>query len=234
MHKKKILIIDDDVNLCQIVKFAFAREGAEVCTALDGQQGLKTFYEYRPDLVILDIRMPDIDGWETCRQIRLLSEVPIIMLTTVNREEEIAKGLDYGADDFVTKPFSHTVLLARARAVLRRSEPNSEPIKTTHYSDGYLTIDLEKRRVYIRSEPVQLTATEYGILAYLFQNAGRVLTYESILDEVWGEECRESVDYVHVYLSHLRKKLEENPRRPRYLVNERSIGYRFERHAVHG
>jgi len=231
MHKQKVLIIDDDVNLCQIVKFAFTRAGADVFTALDGRQGLQQFYQQRPDLVILDIRMPDMDGWETCRQIRLLSNVPIIMLTTVNRDDEIVKGLDYGADDFVTKPFSHEVLMARARAVLRRRDLTDESDHTDmYYSDGHLAIDLEKRRVYVRGDEIQLTATEFRLLSYLFRNAGRVLTYESILDTVWGEEYRGSVDYVHVYLSHLRRKLETDPRHPRYLMNERSVGYRFERH----
>lgn len=231
MHKKKVLIIDDDINLCQIVKFAFTREGADVYTALDGQEGLQKFFEHRPDLVILDIRMPDIDGWETCRQIRLLSSTPIIMLTTVNQENEIVKGLDCGADDFVLKPFSHNVLMARARAVLRRSDLSDEP-NSSVYSDGYLTIDLDKRRVYKRGELIRLTATEFRILSYLFQNAGHVLTYESILDKVWGEEYRGSIDYVHVYLSHLRHKVEEDPRNPCYLMNERSVGYRFEKQSL--
>jgi DNA-binding response OmpR family regulator len=120
MEEKKILVIDDDVNLLQSIKFTFMRAGAEVVTAMDGREGLHRFYEERPDLVILDVRMPDIDGWETCRQIRIFSNVPIIMLTTMNKDEDIIRGLDYGADDFVTKPFSRDVLLARARALLRR------------------------------------------------------------------------------------------------------------------
>jgi DNA-binding response OmpR family regulator len=228
MEEKKILVIDDDVNLLQSIKFTFVRAGAEVITAVDGREGLHRFYEDCPDLVILDVRMPDIDGWETCRQIRLFSNVPIIMLTTLNKDEEVIRGLDYGADDFVTKPFSREVLLARARALLRRSESPGELGQTT-YSDDHLYISLEKRRVLVRGEPVQLTATEFRLLAYLLQNAGQVLTHRTILDKVWGWEYQDSVDYVHVYLSHLRRKLEEDPRNPRYLMTERGIGYRFEK-----
>jgi DNA-binding response OmpR family regulator len=229
MEQKKILVIDDDVNLLQSIKFTFVRAGADVVTAVDGREGLHRFYEARPDLVILDVRMPDIDGWETCRQIRLFSHVPIIMLTTLNKDEEVIRGLDYGADDFVTKPFSREVLLARARALLRRTDGPGDLGDQLTYSDDHLYISLEKRRVLVRGEPVQLTATEFRLLAYLLQNAGQVLTHRTILDKVWGWEYQDSVDYVHVYLSHLRRKLEEDPRNPRYLVTERGIGYRFER-----
>ena len=144
MQDKKILVIDDDVSLGQAIRLTFARTGAEVFTAVDGRDGLRQFYEHRPDLVILDVRMPDIDGWETCRQIRLLSNVPIIMLTTLDKDEDILRGFDYGADDFVTKPFSRDVLLARARAVLRRVELLNEAEDHAVYNDDHLNIDLEK------------------------------------------------------------------------------------------
>ena len=230
MENKTVLIIDDDVNLCQIVKFAFTRAGAQVYTALNGREGLREFYEHRPDLVLLDIRMPDMDGWETCRQIRLLSNIPIIMLTTMNQDGEIVQGLNHGADDFVTKPFSHEVLMARARAVLRRADAPTFGEQSTDYHDSYLAVDLKTRRVFVRGEPVKLTATEFRLLSYLLDNADRILTYEIILNNVWGEEYQQSIDYVHVYLSHLRRKLEEDPRRPRYLMTEHGVGYRFERH----
>jgi DNA-binding response OmpR family regulator len=229
MKNKKILVIDDDVNLLQSMKFTFARAGATVLTAVDGREGLQRFCQERPDLVILDVRMPDIDGWETCRQIRLLSNVPIIMLTTLQREQEIVRGLDYGADDFVSKPFSREVLLARVRALLRRSEPPADLEEQPAYHDGYLSINLINRRVLVRGTPVQLTATEFRLLAVLLQHAGQVLSYRTILDKVWGWEYQESVDYVHVYLSHLRRKLERDPRNPHYLLTERGVGYRFER-----
>ncbi len=229
MHEKKILVIDDDVNLGQAIKMTFARAGAEVFTAVDGRDGLRQFYEHRPDLVILDVRMPDIDGWETCRQIRLLSNIPIIMLTTMDKDEDVLRGFDYGADDFVTKPFSREVLLARARAVLRRVELLNEADTQSLYSDGYLSIDLRKRRILVNGESIQLTATEFRLLAYLLHNAGQILTYQNILDKVWGWEYQDSIDYVHVYISHLRRKLEVDPRSPKYVLTERGVGYRFER-----
>ena len=229
MQGKRILVIDDDYNLCQMIKFSFNRAGAQVYTASDGREGLHQFYQHRPDLIVLDVRMPDIDGWETCRQIRLLSNIPIIMLTTLDKDDEIVRGLDYGADDFVTKPFSREVLMARARALLRRTELPAESDGENTYNDGHLVIDLTKHLVFVQGKPVQLTATEYRLLTYLFQNAGQVLTYQTILDRVWGWEYHDSIDYVHVYLSHLRRKLEEDPRCPKYLLTERGIGYRFEK-----
>jgi two-component system KDP operon response regulator KdpE len=233
MQGKKILVIDDDVNLSQMLKFIFIKAGAQVFTAVDGREGLHRFYEERPDLVILDVRMPDVDGWETCQQIRIFSNVPIIMLTTLNRDEEIIRGLDYGADDFVSKPFSREVLLARARALLRRADaPPNDEVNFT-YNDDHLVVDLDKRRVLVRGEQIQLTDTEFRLLAYLLQNAGQVLTYETILDKVWGWEYQDSIEYVHVYLSHLRRKIEEDPRNPRYLLTERGVGYRFEKRLAH-
>jgi len=229
MHSKKILVIDDDVTLLQMIKFTFTRSGAQVFTAVDGREGLHRFYEHRPDLVILDVRMPDVDGWETCRQIRMFSNVPISMLTTLHRDEEIIRGLDFGADDFVTKPVSRDVLLARARALIRRTEAPVDSEAEPTYSDDYLVVNLEKRKVMVQGEAVQLTATEFRLLSYLMQNAGQVLTYQTILDKVWGWEYHDSIDYVHVYLSHLRRKIEEDPRNPRYLVTERGVGYRFEK-----
>ena len=229
MQSKKILVIDDDVNLGQAIKLTFVRAGSEVFTAVDGRDGLRQFYEHRPDLVILDVRMPDIDGWETCRQIRLLSNVPVIMLTTMDKDQDVLRGFDYGADDFVTKPFSRDVLLARARAVLRRVELLSEGDDHSIYNDEYLNIDLHKRRVLVNGEQIQLTATEFRLLSYLMKNAGQILTYQNILDKVWGWEYQDSIDYVHVYISHLRRKLEADPRSPHYVITERGIGYRFER-----
>ncbi len=178
------------------------------------------FYEYRPDLVILDLMMPQMDGWEVCRQIRHLSDVPLIMLTAISQEERIIEGFTSGADDYVTKPFMSHVLVARAEVVLRRSTLPSRFQKTGIYRDDYLTIDLNQHRVLVNGTPVKLTPTEYRLLAYLFTNAGRLLTFHQILQNVWG--------YVHVHLSNLRQKLEPDPKHPRYLQSEYGVGYRFE------
>lgn len=228
MQDKKILVVDDDINLCHSIKIGFSKEGAQVFTAIDGRTGLQQLYEHKPDLVILDIRMPEMDGWETCRQIRMLSNVPIIMLTSLNQEHEIIRGLNYGADDFVTKPFSRDVLAARVAAVLRRADLPSESKHQTSFADDYLTIDIERRKVLVDGEPVKLTSTEFRLLVYLLQHADKTLTYQNILVNVWGWEYQNNIDYVHVYLSHLRRKIEADPRAPRYLVNEHGYGYRFE------
>lgn len=224
----KVLIVDDDVYVNDVLKITFEQEGAIVSTAANGREGLQTFFVERPDLVILDVMMPGIDGWEVCRQIRLLSDTPVIMLTTLRHDDEVIKGLEYGADDFVTKPCSGKVLLARARATLRRTKVVTKVTQElTDYKDNYLSVDIESRQVMVAGEPIKLTATEFRMLAYLLENAGRVLTYNQILDAVWGWEYRDSIDYVHVYASHLRRKLEENPRKPEYLLTEHGVGYRF-------
>lgn len=231
MRGRKVLIVDDDVDLCQIVKFAFGRAGAQVFSAQDGREGVSLFRRVQPDLVLLDIRMPDVSGWEVCRTIRKTSNVPVILLTTLSRDQEIVQGLDSGADDFITKPFSLEVMMARARAVLRRTT-EVQGVKGNRanwtYNDGSLSIDLTRQRVVVHGQTVQLTATEFKLLAYLLQNTGHALTYESILNEVWGAEYQDSIGYVHVYLSHLRRKIEDDPRRPRYLLTEYGVGYRFE------
>ncbi len=228
LQGKKVLIVDDDLHLGQILKIVFKREGANAYVAINGREGLQTFFAVRPDLVILDVMMPEMNGWEVCKQIRMLSDTPIIMLTTLSRDEDTIFGLDYGADDFVSKPCSGKVLLARARATLRRTEMTSKTYdKTNSYNDNYLKVDLEERKVVVDGHMIKLTATEFRMLAFLLENAGRVLTYNQILDQVWGWEYRDSVDYVHVYASHLRRKLERDPKRPRYLLTEHGVGYRF-------
>ncbi len=228
MQGKKILIIDDDYHICHIIETAVIKEGAHVTIAQDGHEGLSRFYEVKPDLVILDIMMPEMDGWAVCRLIRQSSDVPIIMLTALHSEDDIVRGLDYGAIDYVTKPFSVKVLLARVRAALRQS--TTKPVETTPpsaFSDGNLTIDLDKRRVMLKEKPVKLSITEYRLLTYLFKNEGKILTFEEILDTVWGQKHRENPDYVRVYVWHLRKKLESEPKEPDYILTEYGIGYRF-------
>lgn len=228
LKDQKVLIIDDDIYINNMLKITFEQDGAIVYTAANGREGLQTFFVERPDLVILDIMMPGIDGWEVCRHIRLVSDTPIIMLTTLRKDDDVIQGLEYGADDFVNKPCSGKVLLARARATLRRTKAIMKITQElTDYKDNYLSVDIESQRVMVAGEPIKLTATEFRMLTYLLENAGRVLTYNQILDSVWGWEYRDSIDYVHVYASHLRRKLEENPRSPKYLLTVHGVGYRF-------
>ena len=228
MEGKKLLIIDDDVNLCQMLKITFSRARAVVFTAYNGRDGLQTFFMEKPDLVILDVMMPEMDGWEVCRQIRLLAETPIIMLTTLDKDEDIVRGLNYGADDFVSKPCSGRVLLARANATMRRVAASTEKqTSAQNFKDDYLSVNLDERQVCVEDKVVKLTATEYRLLSFLVENPRRVHTYEQILDRVWGWEYRDSIDYVHVYVSYLRRKIEKDPKNPRYLLTERGVGYLF-------
>lgn len=227
MENKKILIIDDDKSLCQSLEIGLRRSGAEVLTASNGKSGLQKFYEQHPDVVVLDIRMPEMDGWETCRMIRLVSDTPIIMLTSVSQEHEIVRGLRKGADDYVTKPFSNAILSARIEALLRRTGGQTASAEDDIYEDGYLHMDLANRVVMKKDERVKLSSTEFRLLEYLFENAGRTLSYESILTNVWGWECQQSVEYVHVYTSRLRTKLERDPRQSEYIVTEHGFGYGF-------
>ena len=227
MDGKKILVIDDDFYVRQLVKTAFAQEGAEVFVAADGQEGLRQFYKHQPDLVVIDLMMPEMDGWEASQRMLDMSDVPIIMLTSLHTDEDMIRGLDQGAIDYVTKPFSPKVLIARAKAALRHA-----PARTTQppvFQDEHLTIDLREQRVLVGGEPAKLTKTEYKLLTYLLRNAGRVLTFQQILEHVWGWEYLESIEYVHVYVSRLRQKLEENPKSPRYLITEYGLGYRFQK-----
>ena len=227
--RNKILIIDDDPDLVKLVEYSLLQQGYEVCKAYSGPDGLQQMHNHQPDLIILDIMMPEVDGWQVCRRIREMSNVPIIMLTAKGREEDIVRGLDYGADDYLTKPFSIKELLARVRAVLRRAAlpPSTEAAMT--YDDGYLTVNLAERRVTVRGEPVKLTPTEYRLLACLVENAGRVLTYRQLLENVWGWEYMNDVDYVRIYIWRLRQKIEKTPSQPQYILTEHGVGYRFEK-----
>lgn len=229
MQGKTILIIDDDTALCRSIDLLLSKEKAVIVTAFDGKEGLKLFFERRPDLVIIDIMMPLMDGYEVCRQIRLLAPTPIILLTTVRDDSAIVKGLDAGADDFVSKPFNGKVLIARIRAVLRRAALS--PLETTvpHYRDEHLFIEPLKRQVSVNGQEIKLSAREFDLLVYLYTNADLVLTYNQILERLWGWEYSENIDYVHVYISRLRRKIEVDSREPQYLLTEHGIGYRFKK-----
>lgn len=223
---KRVLVVEDDVFVREMIELAFARAGAEVTVASDGSQGLQRFYEQRPDLVILDIMMPHTSGWETCRQIRQLSDTPIIICTAIIDEDAIVRGLDMGAIDYVTKPFSTKVLLARARAAMRQSTVLVAD-EAAFYEDETLSIDIASRRVFKQGEALKLTKTEQELLFCLVKHRRQLLTFDQILDQVWGVGYGGSVEYVHVYISRLRKRLEADPKNPRYILSEHGIGYRF-------
>lgn len=210
-----------------LVATMFQKEGARVITAGTGREGMEQFHQHAPDLVILDIMLPGEDGRDVCRSIREVSNVPIIMLTALSLGDEIVRGLDVGADDYVTKPFEGQVLIARSRAIMRRAESQSKRLDRQIYDDGYLLVNLTNRQVLVNGESVRLSVTEYDLLRYLMRNRGRVCAFAEILENVWGKEYRYSDEYVHVYIWHLRRKLEPDPKNPIYLISEHSVGYRF-------
>jgi DNA-binding response OmpR family regulator len=225
----KILVIDDDKNIVEAIQIGFQLQWqeVEVISASDGEQGLKMFYETNPDLILLDVMMPYKDGYSVLKEIRRTNDVPIIMLSARGEELDKVKGLELGADDYLTKPFSHLELFARIKAVLRRLLMPSPANISPSFVSGDLTINFDNREVTKNGQPVKMTPTEYNLLFLLARNAGHVLTFENLLDKVWGPEYRDQLDYLKTYVSRLRKKLEDNPERPRLILTERGLGYRL-------
>lgn len=227
-----ILVVDDDQIFTQLVSDTLRVAGFNVVVAYDGREALRLFYHHKPSLVLLDLALPDplLDGLAVCRRIREVSEVPVIMLTAEQDPEEIVKCLEAGADDYVTKPYQRDVLIARVRANLRRIG-TSDLVERSRviYSDGYLTVNLDERRVFRDGEPIKLSPREYNLLAKLLSEAPRVVNYRDLLSDVWGAEYVDDIDYLRVYIWHLRRKLEKDPQNPVYIQNESGVGYRFER-----
>jgi len=229
---KKILVVDDDAALVRLFDQILTGKGYEVLKASNGQEALRLFFAQKPDLVLLDIVMPEMDGWQTCSRIRELSDVPIIMLTGQQKnEDDVVRGLDYGADDYLLKPVGSRELLARVRAILRRAElpPAPDVERRVTYSDDYLAVDIAERRVMVNGKRVKLTPIEFRLLALLVENAGRILTHQQLLEKVWGWEYADDLDYVRIYISHLRRKIEPEPAQPRYIITEPGVGYYFQK-----
>ena len=227
-RKPRVLVIDDDATLAKALRLYFGKMGYQVFVAGDGVEGLRQVFDARPDVIILDIMMPNMDGWELARRVREISEVPIVILTARKQENEVVRGLRLGADDYVSKPFSLKELEARVDAVLRRVEQPSREIKGILYDDGYLVVDASKWEVTREGTKVELTSTELHLLLYLVENQGRVLTHRQLLEKVWGPEYVDEIDYVKLFIWRLRRKLEPEPGHPRYIATERGVGYRFE------
>jgi len=229
---KKVLIIDDDPGFLRLVEQILTQKEYEMLKAINGQEGLKLLFVHKPDIVLLDVVMSGMDGWQTCNRIRDISDIPIIMLTgKQTSEEDIARGLDYGADDYLIKPVGPKELVARVRAVLRRAElPSSLDAKREiTYSDGFLTVDIAEWKVIVNGKRVKLTPREFRLFALLVENAGRILTHKQILEKVWGWEYTDDLDYVRIYISHLRQKIEPDSSLPRYIVTEPGVGYYFQK-----
>jgi DNA-binding response OmpR family regulator len=226
MAKKKalILVVDDDIRMVRMMKRILELESFQVITAGSGDQALKMFDKETPSLVLLDIMMPDMDGWTVCRRIREFSQVPIIIVTARGGDKEKVEGLEIGADDYITKPFSAGELVARVRAVLRRSGTNETHHETVfRYKD--LEIDYTSRRVTVKGKDLKLTATEYKMLSYICLNAGRVVTPDQLLNKVWGEEYLGAAHLLQVNIARLRKKLGDDAKQPQYIITRSGIGY---------
>ena len=225
--REKILLIEDEYELVRLLSFRFQQEGYEVLSAANGVDGLRILQQEHPQLVMLDVMMPRMNGWETCKRIREYSDVPIIMLTALGQEADMVRGLELGADDYVTKPFSLAEVIARVRAALRRGrQPMSD--NTTVQIDERLIVDRAQRQVIVDGQRTELSPTEFRVLDCFLDNQGRILTHQSLLTQVWGWEYIDETDYLKVYIHHLRKKIERNPGKPCYIVTERGLGYRFQ------
>lgn len=226
-RKYRILVVDDERRMVGFIRLNLEQDGYEVIEASNGTEALDRLRDSLPDLILLDVMMPDIDGFEVLRMIREISQVPVIMLTAKGEENDKVKGLELGADDYVTKPFSPRELVSRVKAVLRRGSTFEEDEEGAIEVDDRLRIDFSRREVWVEDELVKLRPTEYRLLYHLVQNAGWVLTHDQILTKVWGYEYRDEPHYVRLYINYLRKKIEENPSDPKYILTERGVGYRF-------
>lgn len=229
MNEKKVLLIDDDEDYRLVISRIFESAGAQVILAGDGMDGISKVLSHRPDLIILDVLMPEKDGFQVCQVIRQMTNTPLVMLSSLEQDQLMLRGLESGADDFLTKPVSPEILLARVRAVMRRSEQSNGYQTAFDYDDGRLKIDFEKHRVLINGEQIRLTPVEFRLLAYMVDNPGMALSFERILFNVWGSEYRGNDEYVHVYISHLRSKIEEDAKNPRYILSVHGVGYIFEK-----
>jgi DNA-binding response OmpR family regulator len=226
--RRTILVVDDEPRIRDSVRMNLELDGYQVFEATNGQVALDAVRLRLPDLVIMDVMMPEMDGFEALRELRKFSTVPVILLTVKADERDVVRGLELGADDYIAKPFSPSVLLSRLKAVLRRADlpPQAPPSHILHVDDR-LTIDLDRHEVWKDGEKVQLRPTEFRLLYHLASNPGVVMTHETLLSRVWGPEYRDASHYVRLYINYLRQKLEDDPATPHYIQTERGVGYRF-------
>ena len=228
-QKRRILVVDDEPQIGRVLRMSLAMYGNDVRVAADGESALDTFKDWSPDLVITDLSMPNMDGLELCGRLRLISQVPVIVLSVKGEEKIKIEALDAGADDYVTKPFSMDELLARVRAALRRGPAASgEAATPTVVEAGDFRLDLETRSVTVKGKEIHLTPKEFDLLAHLLSHAGKVLTHRALLAAIWGGNYVEQTEYLRVFMGQLRKKIEPEPSNPRHILTEPWIGYRFD------
>ena len=225
----RILVVDDEPQIARVLRTGLKTHGYDVRVAADGVSALETFNDWRPDLVVTDLAMPNLDGLQLCRRLREVSQIPIIVLSVRGEEKTKVLALDAGADDYVTKPFGMDELVARVRAQLRRATmPPLGEVSSTVMEVGDFRVDLESRSVFVRGAEVHLTPKEYDLLVHFVRHAGKVLTHHTLLGAVWGGNYTEQGEYLRVFVGQLRKKIEQNPSTPRYILTEPWVGYRFD------
>ena len=223
----RILVVDDEPRMIRFIRMNLELEGYAVFEAGDGLKALEQLRDTLPDLVILDVMMPELDGFETLRALREFSSVPVVMLTARGEEDDRVRGLELGADDYVTKPFSPRELVSRVKAVLRRAESPAPAQKAAIRVDDRLQIDFDRREIFVEGKLVKLRPTEFRLLYHLVSNAGWVVPHDQLLAKVWGYEYRDETHYLRLYINYLRQKLEADPAHPKYILTERGVGYRF-------
>lgn len=228
MPQSTILIVDDEQPIREFIARNLEVRGYRVLQAADGLEALAAFEAESPDLLILDVMMPNLNGFDVCRRVRLTSTVPIIMLTALGEEADKVTAFDLGADDYLTKPFGVAELLGRLKAVLRRMRWDSQPPSSEAVRFGDVEFDAEQRRVMRGDQEIRLTPTEFTLLAELIAHAGKVVTHRTLLQAVWGPEYGDEAEYLRVYMNRLRRKIEVDPSQPRHLLTEQSVGYRFQ------
>lgn len=227
-ERKRILVVDDEQRMINFIRMNLELDGFQVVEARDGITALDMVRTHMPDLILLDIMMPELDGYETLRMLREFSTVPVILLTAKGEEDDKVYGLELGADDYVTKPFGPRELSSRIKAVLRRAEmPSAMPEQAILKIDDRLSVDFNRRAVLVNGELVKLRPTEYRLLYHLIENAGWTVPHDQLLAKVWGYEYRDETHYVRLYVNYLREKIEEDPSNPKYILTERGVGYRF-------
>jgi DNA-binding response OmpR family regulator len=225
---KRILVVDDEPRIIGFIRMNLELEGHQVIEAHSGLEALEAVRTKLPDVILLDVMMPDLDGFETLRMLREFSDIPVIMLTAKGEENDRVYGLELGADDYITKPFGPRELSSRIKAVLRRYDTSSRsPEEAVLKIDDRLSVDFNRREVIVNGEHIKLRPTEYRLLYHLIQNAGWTVPHDQLLAKVWGYEYRDEAHYVRLYVNYLREKIEEDPAHPRYILTERGVGYRF-------
>jgi two-component system KDP operon response regulator KdpE len=225
--KGKILLVDDDIEFRKLTQTWLQNAGYEVLTAEDGVEGMRRVYSSRPNLVLLDAVIPKMDGWEVCRRIREMSEIPVLMVTVKNQKTDRLKGFVLGADDYINKPVDFPELVARVQAVLRRADSDIQNDEQSAFHNGEIEIEWKSRQVWVRGKRVKLSPTEFRILSCLIKNRGWIVTHEQILEKAWGPNYIGDKSFVKLYIRYLRQKIEENPHEPRLILTERGVGYHF-------